>query len=222
MKSSEILEALTPSFLRGMWESHSTRAGDERNTGKEQSAEFYDRRFARKARWREHYTKSVYYPVWTVVADRLKRAGVTSIVDIGCGPGQFACLMQDNGIQRYLGLDFSTLRLEHARRICPGYVFQVTDIFKSDVLATHDYDAVVMLEFLEHVDRDLDALGKIKPGTFVIATVPNFPDEGHVRFFETADAVRRRYENTMLELTVDTFRVDDGDKLFFLIEGRRR
>ena len=158
-----------------------------------------------------------------MVADRLKRAGVTSIVDIGCGPGQFACLMQDNGIQRYLGLDFSTLRLEHARRICPGYGFQVTDIFKSDVLATHDYDAVVMLEFLEHVDRDLDALGKIKPGTFVIATVPDFPDAGTRAIFRdrrrSAASIRKHDAGIDGEIRSASMTATNCSSL---LQGRRR
>jgi 2-polyprenyl-3-methyl-5-hydroxy-6-metoxy-1,4-benzoquinol methylase len=199
----------------------SMQNGAGARAGKEQSADFYDKRFASKSRWREHYTKSRYYPVWTVVADRLKRARVARVVDIGCGPGQFACVLRDQGIEHYVGLDFSPLRLEHARKICPEYTFQQTDIFQSDFLSTHDYDAVVLLEFLEHVERDLEALSRIKPGTLVIATVPNFTDRGHVRFFEKADAVLERYGAVLPDLTVATFRSDDAGKLFFLIEGHR-
>ena len=111
--------------------------------------------------------------------------------------------------------------LEHARKICPEFVFQQTDIFESDFLATHDYDAVVLLEFLEHVERDLDALARIKPGTLVIATVPNFTDEGHVRYFENADGVRHRYRGVLPDIDVATFRGDDTGELFFLLEGHR-
>jgi len=189
--------------------------------GGERPAAFYDRRFAKRSRWREHYTKSRYYPIWTVVADRLKRAGVRRVVDIGCGPGQFASLLRDQGIREYIGLDFSPLRLEHARKICPEFQFVLADVFQSDILASRSHDAVVMLEFLEHVDRDLEALSMIKPGVRVIATVPNFGGEGHVRHFETADEVRQRYGAVLPGLSVDALLGDDKGKTFFLIECLR-
>lgn len=207
--------------LSSIWGGGTSPGGTGSRAGSERSADFYDRRFATKGRWRDHYTQSRYYPVWTVVSDRLKRSSARRVVDIGCGPGQLACLLRDQGISDYVGLDFSPLRLEHARKVCPEFTFQVTDIFQSDFLATHDYDAVLALEFLEHVDRDLDALAAIKPGTFVIATVPNFPDEGHVRHFDSAEEVRRRYEGVIDGLTVDAILGNSKGKTFFLLEGRR-
>ena len=46
--------------------------------------------------------------MWTVLADRIRRSGAKSVLDIGCGPGQFAaCLFDMAGIETYTGLDFS-------------------------------------------------------------------------------------------------------------------
>src|SRR5262245_8471477 len=87
--------------------------------GAEQPAEFYDETFEKGEHWREHYTKSRYYPIWTVVGDRLARAGVKTLLDVGCGPGQMACFLRDRGLARYVGIDFSKARVEHARTACP-------------------------------------------------------------------------------------------------------
>jgi 2-polyprenyl-3-methyl-5-hydroxy-6-metoxy-1,4-benzoquinol methylase len=189
--------------------------------GREQPSAFYDERFAQKAVQDEHYSQSHYYPLWTVVADRLKRAGVRKVIDVGCGQGQFACLLRDQEILNYLGVDFSALRLEHARRICPEFRFETTNIFESNVLQTGDYDAVVLLEFLEHVERDLDVLEMIRPGTLVMGTVPNFPDVGHVRYFHSAAQVRSRYEGVFSGLRVDSVRGTRGQQTFFVIEGSK-
>lgn len=227
MKAKDAGRGLTPPVLRQL--AASLRQGlsrakgrlGARDYGREQPAEFYDRRFARRAHWREHYTQSHYYPVWTVVADRLKRAGVRKVVDVGCGPGQLACLLRDQGIVQYVGLDFSPLRLEHARKVCPEFSFQLVDIFSSDFLRTETYDAVVLLEFLEHVNDDLGVLGAIRPGTLVLGTVPNFPAAGHVRHFSSASDVHRRYEEVIESLRVDTVLAKPDGQTFFIIEGRR-
>jgi 2-polyprenyl-3-methyl-5-hydroxy-6-metoxy-1,4-benzoquinol methylase len=189
--------------------------------GAEQPAEFYDATFEKCDHWREHYTKSRYYPIWTVVADRLKRANVRTILDIGCGPGQLACFLRDRGLAGYVGVDFSKSRVEFARTACPEHRFEVADVFQSDFLTSVRYDAVLALEFFEHIERDLDVLARIRPGALVIATVPNFPAQGHVRHFKDEDEVFARYRHAFASLTVDEFRHDDKGRRFFLIEGRR-
>jgi trans-aconitate methyltransferase len=189
--------------------------------GAEQPAEFYDATFEKGEHWRAHYTKSRYYPVWTVVGDRLKRAGVKTLLDVGCGPGQMACFLRDRGLAQYVGLDFSKARVEHARTACPHFRFEVADVFQSDLLTSLAYDAVLTLEFLEHVERDLDVLARIRPGALVIATVPNFAAQGHVRHFKDVDEVLARYRSAFASLAVDEFLHDDEGRRFFLMEGRR-
>jgi 2-polyprenyl-3-methyl-5-hydroxy-6-metoxy-1,4-benzoquinol methylase len=187
--------------------------------GHEQDATYYDDTFHRSEHWLRDYTESHYDPVWAVVADRITRAGVTSVVDLGCGPGQVAALLHEKGVPRYLGVDFSDARIQRAREVCPEYEFLAADIFESDVLSARDYDAVVATEFLEHIDRDLDVLDAIKPGTHVFGTVPNFGGEGHVRHFETPDAVRARYGSRLADMDVHVHRADTRGRTFFLLDG---
>ena len=74
---------------------------------KEHDSKYYDHSFEKSRQYHLHYTYSVYYPVWTVVLDHIKRAGISNIIDIGCGAGQFACLLRDNNISSYSGVDFN-------------------------------------------------------------------------------------------------------------------
>lgn len=189
--------------------------------GVEQPAEFYDATFDKCDHWKQHYCASHYYPLWTVIADRIRRAGVKSVLDIGCGPGQVACLLRDNGVPRYHGLDFSAARITQARSVCGEYEFVQADVYKDDLLEVLDYDCLLTMEFLEHVERDLDVLRRVRPGVFVLATVPNFPAAGHVRKFENCDAVHERYGSLFKSLDVMPLLADDTGRKHFVLEGVR-
>ena len=43
--------------------------------GELKAAEWYDEIYASSAKYSTHYADSIYYPVWTVVADRIVTAG---------------------------------------------------------------------------------------------------------------------------------------------------
>lgn len=157
-----------------------------------------------------------------MIADRLTRHGATSVLDIGCGPGQLACLLRDRGLGRYCGFDFSPKRIEQARKVCPEYDFHVADAFRTELFQTCEYDTVLCTEFLEHVEGDLEVLRRIRPGAVVHGTVTNFPYMAHVRHFESAGQVRERYEPILADLSVDALAADGQGRTFFLIEGRTR
>ncbi|MCG8651996.1 MAG: class I SAM-dependent methyltransferase, partial [Pirellulales bacterium] len=155
----------------------------------EREADWYSHRYAASVEYHKHYCQSVYYGSWTVIADRLRDQRVSSILDIGCGPGQFGALLKDQGFSNYKGLDFSSEAIAIARQNCPTFEFAEADIFQDQSLEVDDYDAIVSLEFLEHVERDLDVLRRIRPQTLFIGSVPNFPSESHVRCFKTFEEV---------------------------------
>ena len=71
-------------------------------------AGWYDAAYQALPGYAEPFWHSHYYPIWTVIADRVRRDRLQRIVDIGCGPGQFAnCLFTLGDIKAYDGLDFS-------------------------------------------------------------------------------------------------------------------
>jgi 2-polyprenyl-3-methyl-5-hydroxy-6-metoxy-1,4-benzoquinol methylase len=189
--------------------------------GVERDAAFYDATFLAHEHWTLHYTESHYYPLWAVLADRIRVAPIGPVLDIGCGPGQLARLLWDHGVRRYCGLDFSPERLKRARTVCPEFEFVLADVFHTEVFDTRSYDTVVCTEFLEHVERDMDVLRRIRPGARVLATVPNFPGPGHVRAFSDAAEVAERYSSLLPDLRVDTHLASSSGTKYFLIDGVR-
>lgn len=183
----------------------------------EQPPAFYDEMLALSDDLTAHYTQSRYYPVWTVVADRLRRAGARSVLDLGCGPGQVAALLRDAGLTEYLGVDFSPARVRQAQRVCPSARFVCEDV----LAVPGDAEWVLALEFLEHVERDLEVLRRLRPGTRVLATVPNFAAAGHVRWFASADEVRERYGPLLRDLRVDEILAGPSGRRHFVLEGTR-
>jgi len=218
-----ILFAATPPIIINGAKAVSQSKWKKRNISEkegEKDAEWYDASFEKSDQWRQHYSLSYYYFVWTVIADRITREGIDSILEIGCGPGQLACLIRDKGVKDYHGFDFSSKRIEQAKKVCPEFSFSQQDAFETDLFTTLDYRAVICTEFLEHIERDIDILNRIKSGTIFYGTVPNFPFTSHVRHFRSEDDVISRYEQCFRDVRVDSFPANDRGKKFYLIEGR--
>ena len=178
---------------------------------------WYDRVFETSVKYRVRYQESDYFDVWQVVAARLRSLGAQSVLDIGCGPGQFASLLRDSGLRRYLGIDFSTVAVKRAHKVCPEFEFRVDDARTSDAYETYPYDVAVCLETLEHIDQDLDVMRRFRPGARLLATVPDFDYASHVRYFANAKAVRKRYAAAFSELDVTP--LPFGRHTLFLLDG---
>ena len=189
--------------------------------GVEQSSDFYDYTYAGSKHWKKHYTQSHYYPIWTVIGDRVRRKRPKRVLDIGCGPGQVACMLRDIGVPEYIGLDFSKARIARARDICPEYEFLTENVFESQIFEIDNYDLILATEFLEHIEHDINVLEKARKGTTVIGTVPNFPATGHVRHFKNTEEVLLRYRSILSELNVTPIFSKAKRKIYFVLQGTR-
>jgi len=131
-------------------------------------------------------------PVYEAAADLVP---ALPVIDLGCGTGRFAELLRLNGHERgYWGFDFAPAVVAEAERYCPSRSFAVQDLR----LWEHgpefpDTCCYVLLEVLEHLDDDVDAIRRIPPGQTVVLSVPNFWSESHVRRFEQPGDVFRSY-----------------------------
>jgi len=221
-KVKSIIKAFTPPIVlsggKALFLSKRIRQSVREEEG-EKGAEWYDASFDKDAHWKKHYSLSHYYFLWTVISDRIVRTGFNSILEVGCGSGQLACLIRDKGVKNYHGFDFSSRRIEQARNVCPEFNFSLQDAFKTDLFTTYDYSAVICSEFLEHVEGDIDVLHRIRSGTKFYGTVPNFPYTSHVRHFKNKNEVFARYEECFQDLMVDSFLANEHGKTFYLIEG---
>ena len=121
------------------------------------------------------------------------------VVDLGCGAGRFAKLLERDGhlsYHRYYGYDFAPAVVAEAERYCdtPNVSFEVSDLR----VWQHGPDlpdecCYVLLEVLEHLDDDRDLLARLAPGQPVVFSVPNFWSESHVRRFLQPATVFARY-----------------------------
>ena len=116
------------------------------------------------------------------------------IVDLGCGTGRFAKLVLRELNVPYYGYDFAPAVIAEAESYCQVGRFEVADIREWEHRADlPDEVCYVLLEVLEHLDDDRDALMRIPPGLPVVFSVPNFWSEAHVRRFLQPRHVFERY-----------------------------
>lgn len=157
-------------------------------------AAWYDEAYRVLPKYHDPFWRSHYYPIWTVIVDRVRRQQLRRVVDIGCGPGQFAAMLFQMGeIQQYDGLDFSAHAVEIAKTACPQGRYHVDDATTTDLCRMTPHDVVICMEVLEHVERDDQVISRFQPGIRAICTVPNFDYQSHVRYFTTTAQVQDRY-----------------------------
>ena len=118
-----------------------------------------------------------------------------SILEAGCGCGIFASMLYKSKYKvKYCGFDFSSVGLDRARKNCPNYKFIFDNIYTSQLYETHDYDTVISHEVLEHLNDDISFLRKLKKDTLLIASVPEFDCDSHVRYFTNENQILFRYK----------------------------
>lgn len=187
-------------------------------------AKWYDK-FYEKARGdpRSAYAQDArrcgYANIWLRALDWI--GGSERILDLGCGPGQFAQLAIEAGKTYVRGIDFSRSAIIWARQRNPSHA-KAFDAYRFDsphALACA-YDVVVLFEVLEHVDDDVGLLKKLGPGVHVIFSVPNFGFTSHVRKFMTKQEIEARY-GSVLDL-LDMHTEDTGKHRLWLFNAKRK
>lgn len=153
--------------------------------------EYYDDVFSKSKAYLCAPEDSPYYTLWAGILQYLLKDPV-KILDVGCGPGQFAALCVKAG-HEYVGLDWSRVAIETGKK-GPGE-FYLVDVQQDRTHFKGDYDVATFIEFLEHVSNDLEILADIPQGRTIILTVPDFPSKSHFRFFSDINQVIRRYQD---------------------------
>ena len=157
--------------------------------GVEQPASYFDDVYRSSRRYREDVTP--WTPLWKHLVAHVRDA--RTIVELGCGPGHLAKLLQPLPVESYVGFDFSRVAIEQARARQPDPRFRFVE---ADLTAAPlpPADLYIACEFLEHVGRDLEILEGIPAGARVLLMVPSFGDRAHVRHFASVDEAVARYD----------------------------
>lgn len=190
---------------------------------KEKNASFYNRAY-KDGGWNKeyfkHYANSNNYETWKKVTSWITEIPDCKIIEIGCGPGQLANMLFDNGIIDYHGIDFSKVAINIAKTKNPNFAhcFDVEDAFKSEIFHL-DYNVVIILEVLEHIEDDIILLKRIKGPTRVIFSVPNFDSQAHVRWFTDKDEIIERYSDIVKIDFVHEICYPNSPNKVFLMNG---
>jgi SAM-dependent methyltransferase len=178
------------------------------------------KKLGKRSPFLQHYADSPYYFVWAVIADRVR--GADSVFEIGCGTGQLARLLWDQGQRHYVGIDFSPEAVRIARQRNPAIDFRVDDARTTSLFGELAAAVVIATEVLEHVPDDLDLLTRIPCGTRILATVPDFPFPGHLRYFPSVASVHGRYMHLVADMSVVAYPKGSAGSHLFLLDGHVR
>lgn len=168
----------------------------------------------------KHSDFEIYISLWDKIIEKIEQAhNCHTFLDLGCGPGIFARFLLDRlPYIIYTGVDFSHMAIQMGRQSCPEATFINTDVFKTSLLTKHSYEAIIATEFLEHIEHDLELLGRVKTNTLFFGSVPNYYAIGHIRYFKTAQAVYDRYASSFKTLSVEEVPIGNN-RILYLLHG---
>lgn len=103
----------------------------------------------------------------------LRHGPIRDLAEIGCGPGQFLLEAARVGIENVVGVDYNPWAIDQVRqRGLSGYVGSIEAL-----PADAQFDAIVMLDLLEHVTDPVEFLGnvrkRLRAGGRVLIMTPN-------------------------------------------------
>lgn len=183
--------------------------------GIEQTAQYYDTY--------KNYKNQLYiYREMVGMLPRPDECG--KVVDLGCGTGGLAKEMLDSGYDLgYVGVDFSSERVNLARKLVPAAEFIVADLRSPEVRKLYKPQYVyVLMDTLEHINSDIELIEAIPSGALVLFSVPSHDDVGHVRWFDSPQQAFGRYKHLLAQpdyyKTIE-FRTSGNN--MFIIKTRR-
>ncbi|MDV6328079.1 methyltransferase domain-containing protein [Idiomarina sp. Sol25] len=204
-----------PLAVKAILEELSSNVASGKEAFFEVSSKFYDFIYLESSKYASESEGSVYVPVWKKVCEIINQSNLKKVIDIGCGPGQFAEYFVNHCPHvKYLGLDFSEVAVDLAKERCPNMKFSCENVNEyTDILDSKDV-AYVLLEVLEHIELDLELINQLSTGSLVIFSVPNFDSFGHVRFFLNKTQIMERFAPYFSNFEVVTISLSRTSKIY--------
>ena len=173
--------------------------------GKEQDSKYYDDIFGDPSSQFQRSAETLpWYKLWKPSAMWIVEHQIENVIDLGCGPGHFATVLNTTNnhysnlgnFKQYHGYDFSPVAIEVAKKRINDdrFHFVECDLKKYDFLENYkEQTMITAFEFLEHINFDLEIIEKIPSGVPFAFSVPYIDGPGHVRCFKTLESVNDRY-----------------------------
>jgi len=180
-----------------------------------QGVDYYDNIYRDDIKYKVDYKNSPYYQIWKRTLMLIPKG--SSVLDIGCGTGQYAKFLEDKAKVTYRGVDFSPVAIKIAKSICKSEFIR-DDAYKCRLWKS---DIVIMLEFLEHIKDDIMFLERLQSGVKFIASVPNYASKGHVRVFMSQGAVMDYYKDILNIEDIQSFHFKNRNTIY-LFHGNKR
>jgi len=160
-----------------------------------------------------------------LVAEILKnRSLVSSLLDIGCGPGTFLSLC--NFVENKLGIDFSEAMIASAKKQYPNITFEKVSI--EEYITQDKYNAITALSVLPYIKDEKPVYNKIhgllSDNGLFIASYPNslfnmFTDNELT--YDFMDKIFYNYLVSKELKNVELKNIDSGEKSIFKKESAR-
>jgi 2-polyprenyl-3-methyl-5-hydroxy-6-metoxy-1,4-benzoquinol methylase len=173
------------------------RVGTPNVLGVERQKKYYDRKYVATSA----YSAKAYTPVYIQVINLLKKhvAPDAVILEVGCGDGLLAGMLQKAGYTNYTGIDISESGIQAAKTRNPDLA---DSFFTGNAYELGDRgsqaETVIAIEVLEHID-DLKFIRGLKPGTTLIASVPNYwsSNNEHLRIYKSRNHIKWRFRKLL-------------------------
>ena len=189
----------------------------------EPTSAYYDSIYSISEEYKKLPADSVYAPVWQFVVSQIVKYSNShslKILDIGCGPGQFARFLQSEVSNvNYLGIDTSSTAISQAQEKTNDCKFICTTLDNIDGQILNVIDLFLALEVLEHIEEDLRLIQALPGGKPFIFTVPSFDSFGHMRYFRDSAGVSRRYSCLFNNFSVKAVRLGSTLSVIYACQG---
>jgi len=157
----------------------------------EQNQTYYEQIYSHE------YPSEKYIPIYNIIIDFINHIKTKhkTILDIGCGVGEFAKQLSYQNSIEYLGFDFSENAIKKAKEKVPDFSnkFFVGNAYNLDDIS-YDYNIAIAVEVLEHLD-DIQIIKQLPSNSYFIATLPNFwaNNNAHLRVYKNIFSIYIRF-----------------------------
>jgi 2-polyprenyl-6-hydroxyphenyl methylase/3-demethylubiquinone-9 3-methyltransferase len=110
-----------------------------------------------------------------LIVQHLRAIGARSVLDAGCGDGNFSASVAEAGFEVY-GIDASEGGIAKATRLYPNIRFSRATVYEDFTQFKSSFDSIISVEVVEHLyspDKFIQrAYAGLRPGGIIIITTP--------------------------------------------------